>query len=208
MAKGPPEHSAGEESTETIALWASILGSRLAAQAVFALGRELRTMTPPELEHVPYLGRVRAARVYAVVELSRRLMSLPLERGVAIQCPRDVFAALAPRMLDLGRESFEALYLDTKHRIITQETISLGSLASCEVDPKEILRTALKVRAVGVIVAHAHANSGDPAPSAEDRALTRRLEQAAKTVGIKFLDHIVIGTEGYYSFADHLELAS
>ena len=197
MKKGPSEQG----SQDTIDLWGAILGSRAAAHSVFDLGREVRTMSAPELEQITHLGPARAARVYAVVELGRRLMALPLERGRAILDAQDVYDALAPGMLDLGRESFAALYLDARHQIITQQMIALGSISSVDVDPKEILRTALRVRAPVIIVAHAHVSSGDPTPSVEDRALTRRLTQATEVVGIKLLDHIIIGAGEHYSFA-------
>ena len=104
-------------------------------------------------------------------------------------------------MRDERREIFWALLLDTRNRLITALRISAGSLAASLVHPREAFRPAIREAAAAVLFAHNHP-SGDPTPSREDRRITARLREAGVLLGIPVLDHIVIGAESYFSFAD------
>lgn len=97
------------------------------------------------------------------------------------------------------KEHFVAFYLNARNRLIAQETVSIGTLTASLVHPREVFAPALEKRAAALIVAHNHP-SGDLHPSPEDREATRRLSRAAGLLGIGFLDHVVVGEAGYFSF--------
>ncbi len=117
----------------------------------------------------------------------------------------DVYEFLRPSMENLDREHFVAIHLDIRNYVIGVEEISIGTTASTQVYPKEVLKGALLANAMGIIVAHNHP-SGEVEPSEEDRKLTAGLKQACELVGINLVDHIIVGHEKYTSFADRQEL--
>ncbi len=104
---------------------------------------------------------------------------------------------------DTDREHFVVILLDRKNKMIGINTVSIGSLRAYVVHPREVLKPAILCNAAAMIFGHNHL-SGDPQPSQEDRALTTRLVEAGKLLGIQVLDHIIVGdaTVGYFSFAD------
>ena len=99
------------------------------------------------------------------------------------------------------REHFLLLALDGKGRVLAAHEVSVGSLTASIVHPREIMKVLILLNAAGFIVLHNHP-SGDPTPSAEDEALTARIRQAADLIGIRLLDHIVLGAGCYVSFSD------
>ena len=99
------------------------------------------------------------------------------------------------------REHFYTLLLDTKHRLIREVPVSIGSLNESVVHPREVYRSAIRESAAKVVFVHNHP-SGNPDPSPQDRALTRRLVDAGELVGIDVLDHIIVGHDTYFSFAE------
>lgn len=122
-----------------------------------------------------------------------------------IRCEDAVYELLRPDLAGLEQEAFVAVLLDSKHRPVKRVLVALGSLASVDVHPREVFREAIRAGAANVIVAHNHP-SGDPEPSGEDLALTRRLRDAGDLLGIKVLDHIIIGKDRYVSLAGRGEL--
>jgi len=110
-------------------------------------------------------------------------------------------AALRPFFAGLDREQFLVACLDAKHAIIGVNVVSIGTLTLSIVHPREVFKPAILLNACGIIAAHNHP-SGDPSPSAEDRVLTARLRQAGELIGIALLDHIILGDDRLYSFAD------
>ncbi|RLF60937.1 MAG: hypothetical protein DRN37_01855, partial [Thermoplasmata archaeon] len=112
-----------------------------------------------------------------------------------------VFHYLFHSMRDLKREVFKVLFLDRKNQLLADKDVFVGSLTGSAVYPREIITLALEYKAAALVFVHNHP-SGDPAPSPEDRRLTRDLIWAAKLLLIQVLDHIVIGNNRYYSFAD------
>lgn len=110
-------------------------------------------------------------------------------------------AALRPFFAGLDREQFLVACLDAKHAIIGVNVVSIGSLTLSIVHPREVFKPAILLNAHALIAAHNHP-SGDPSPSAEDRTLTARLRQAGELIGIALLDHIILGDDRLYSFAD------
>ena len=118
----------------------------------------------------------------------------------------DLFDYLYHRMRDKAREEFLTLFLDAKNRVVFIETLFQGTVTSSFVYPREVVREALKHQAAAVIFAHNHP-SGDPQPSNEDVIITRRLVFACRVVGITVHEHIIIGGNRYYSFADQGHIA-
>lgn len=121
-------------------------------------------------------------------------------------CPAQVVDAIAEDMRQLDREAFYVLHLNGKNQIISKELISLGSLNQSIVHPREVFKGALLNNSAAIIGVHNHP-SGDPAPSIEDREITRRLRDCAGIVGVTFLDHIIVGFPStgtqYFSFVEH-----
>jgi DNA repair protein RadC len=155
------------------------------------------------LERVPGVGTATAARVVASLELGRRAAADDVEPGGQVRGPADVFARMGPRLRDVPQEEFHALLLNSRHRIVREVLVTRGTLDSALVHPREVFRPAVAEGAAGVILVHNHP-SGDPTPSAEDRAVTRQLAEAGRAVGIPVLDHVVVGRGTYVSLADLL----
>jgi DNA repair protein RadC len=191
-------------------LLAIFLGSGLRGRDAVATARELlaehgplRTLLqrpPKELQHLRGLGPARACALTAALELGQRLLQAELERGAALSDPQSAGRYFAQRLRGLPQEVFAALFLDTRHRVIAFEELFQGTLDGAEVHPREVVRRALGHNAAAVIVAHNHP-SGNPEPSAADRAVTARLKQALALVDLRLLDHFVIGDGAPVSLA-------
>lgn len=154
-----------------------------------------------ELCQIPGIGPAKAAQILAAIELGKRTLSTPLTTGLRITGSQDVFRHFYPRLRDLRREVFKAILLDAKHCVIRDMTVSEGSLTVSVVHPREVFNQAVRESAAAILFLHNHP-SGDPTPSPEDHALTKRLVSAGEILGIRVLDHIVIGDGKYVSFAD------
>jgi DNA repair protein RadC len=114
----------------------------------------------------------------------------------------EVDALLREEMLASDRERFLTLMLNGKNKLLAIEEVSIGSLSSSIVHPREVFKAAILANAAALICAHNHP-SGDPTPSPEDRRITERLRSASEVVGISLLDHVVIGNPTFYSFAEN-----
>jgi DNA repair protein RadC len=124
----------------------------------------------------------------------------PPEQRTQVSCPEDAAALVRPRLEGLDREHCVLVTLDTKHRLIGVDTVSVGTADHTFMAPREIYRDALLAGASAIFVAHNHP-SGDPTPSADDRQVTRRLAQAGTTLGVELLDHLVVGDPDWVSLA-------
>jgi len=154
-----------------------------------------------ELCAVPGVGEAKAAQLKAALELGKRALAGPLTKGAKITSSRDLFTHYHPTLRDLRHEVFRVILLDAKHAIMRDATVSEGSLTLSIVHPREVFTLAVKESAAAVIFLHNHP-SGDPTPSQEDHVLTARLVSAGEVLGIRVLDHLVIGDGRYVSFAD------
>lgn len=154
-----------------------------------------------ELAAEPRVGLVRAATLTAAFGLARRLGEVAFRPGSPIRRGADVARIVRDSVRGSRRESFFAVLLDTRHRVLTVHVVSTGGLDAAPVHPREVFSPAIRDGAAAVVVAHNHP-SGDPAPSAEDRLVTERLREAGQLVGIPLLDHLVVGAERFYSFAE------
>lgn len=144
------------------------------------------------------LGRAKGSAVLAALELGRRLTTL---RGRPVHTPEDALAHLS-WLANCKRERFHVLYLDTRRRLIRAHTISVGTLEASLVHPREVFRPALELSASAILVAHNHP-SGDPEPSPDDLALTRRLDRAASLLGFRLIDHIIVAGNDWISLRQH-----
>ncbi len=151
------------------------------------------------------LGPTKAAAVAAAFELGRRRATQPERSRPAITSSADVFRYFAPGRTGRTREIFEIAILDVKHRLIRRKVITVGTLNLALVHPRDVFRPALAEGAAGIVLVHNHP-SGDPTPSEEDIRLTRQLGQAGEAVGIRVLDHVILGKGRWFSFADSKRL--
>jgi DNA repair protein RadC len=160
-----------------------------------------------ELCAIPGVGEAKAAQLKAALELGKRALAGPLTKGTKITSSRDLFTHYHPTLRDLRHEVFKVVLLDAKHAIMRDVTVSEGSLTLSIVHPREVFTLAVRESAAAVIFLHNHP-SGDPTPSQEDRILTARLVSAGEVLGIRVLDHLVVGDGRYVSFADKGWLAT
>lgn len=202
---GPPDLPSGPAATWPEAFLLEQLvseaGEKLPALSLWS------SLEPADLAYRYGLSVAAAWRLGVAVELGRRAVSANLPLTEPLRGGAEVFALLQPRLAGLSCESFHALYLDAKGRLAHERTVSLGTLTSSLVHPREVFAPAVAHRAAAVIVAHNHP-SGDPEPSAEDRATTRRLQRAGRLLGIELLDHVVVARSGYVSFLERGWLGS
>lgn len=122
-------------------------------------------------------------------------------RSVTVSSPKDIYTLIKDVVAEEQREIFHGLYLSTKNHLIRLETISIGSLNAAIVHPREILKPAIKYSAASFAIAHNHP-SGDPQPSAEDIAFTKRMAKCGDLMGIKLIDHVVVGKDSYFSLKE------
>ena len=146
------------------------------------------------------LGPARACALVAALELGTRHLQQQLERGDAFSDPDGAGQYLSRRLRPLPHEVFACLFLDTRHRLIAYEELFRGSLDGAEVHPREVAKRCLAHNAAAVILGHNHP-SGNPEPSAADRAVTTRLKQALALLDVRVLDHFVIGDGAPVSLA-------
>ncbi len=162
--------------------------------------RPLRDPAESELREMGFSSR-EAAALLAAREIGRRAVRRVLPRGRGFQSSHEVFTYFRPLVVDLKKECFWVAMLDGKNRLQRLERISEGCLTRALVHPREVFRPAIREAAAGLLFIHNHP-SGDPQPSQEDLELTRRLVECGNVVGIRVLDHVIIGGYRYFSFAD------
>jgi len=147
------------------------------------------------------LGLAKAATVLSAMELARRVSTRLRADLPAVTSPADAATLVMEDLRHKMREHFQILLLDTKHKVVGIEEISVGSLNASLIHPREVFRPAIRKACACLILVHNHP-SGDPTPSREDLEVTRRLCDAGRLVGIEVLDHVVIGDGCYISLKD------
>jgi len=172
------------------------------AESLLGAGlRGLAERSLPDLERVKGLGRAKATRLLAALELGARLASEGRTPAASFRTPQDAARYLLPRYGARPVETFGLLALDVRHRLRREAVVSVGCLTSSLVHPREVFQEAIVSRAAAIILFHNHP-SGDPEPSAEDLSLTRRLASAGTLLGIEVLDHVVLGAGRVVSLKD------
>jgi len=161
--------------------------------------RQLNRVPLEELVAVQGIGPNRARMILAAVELGRRLWP-DGDAAALVRGPETVFD-LCRDIRAANREHFVGFYLNSRNQVLRREVISIGSLNASIVHPREVYQPAIAVSAASLILAHNHP-SGDPTPSEEDLAITRRLVEAGRILGIDILDHVVVCRDAYASFKE------
>ncbi len=146
------------------------------------------------------IGQSKLCQLYAIAELAKRFYKEQLVCQETLTTPNDAYHYLVSHLAHLEREIFEVIFLDSKHCVITTQSLFKGTLNSVEVHPREIVREALKQNAAALILAHNHP-SGRAQPSEADKNITRLIQQACQLFNISVLDHFVIGRGEFFSFA-------
>ena len=154
-----------------------------------------------QLRQVPGVGPKNALGLKLVHEVARKFLRERLKGREFISSSREVYEYLIHSLRDLKKEIFQVIFLNGRNEVIQVETLFEGSLNSSAVYPREVIKSALDHHAAALVFAHNHP-SGDPTPSSQDFTITRDLFLAGKIMSIKVLDHLIIGRNRYYSFAD------
>ncbi len=154
-----------------------------------------------ELRAIKGIGPAKLAQLKACLEMARRLGQKKWQAGETLRSPENVFLHFQNRFRKERREIFYVVLLTNKNRKIREVKISEGSLTASLVHPREVFHPAIRESAAAVLFVHNHP-SGDPAPSQADIEITRRLKDVGETMGIRVLDHVVIGQDQYFSFND------
>lgn len=202
---------AGPQALSTIELLAIILRTGVGGENVINMSTRILAQYGglaglaradfAQLEAVKGLGPAKTAQLLAAFELGRRLTLESPEERLQIRSPADAAHLLTPLIGHKEQENFVVLYLDTRNRVTDREILYKGSLNTSLVRVAEVFRGAIRRNSAGIIVAHNHP-SGDPNPSPEDVALTRRLVKAGKLLEVDLLDHLVIGQNRYVSLRE------
>ncbi len=157
--------------------------------------------SPHELQEIKGIGPMNLFGIKFIKAVSERYLEKKLIKKDPVSNSKELFDYLYHSMRDKNRECFKALFLDAKNRVIAAETLFEGTLTASSVYPREVVAAALSHHAAALIFAHNHP-SGEPQPSPEDIAITRQLVFACRVIGITVHEHLVIGDNTYFSFAD------
>jgi DNA repair protein RadC len=205
---------AGLGDNEVIAV---LLGSGVPAHCALALAGDVLMMAGGvvglsrlgfhELQRIKGIGESRAARLVAAVELGRRVLTTAPDERTRFTKTEQMANYLLPLFGGHPVERFGIVFLDAKGRLIRATILSSGSLDTSIVHPREVFREAMVASAAAIVAFHNHP-SGDPSPSPEDRVLTHRLVAAGEVVGIRLVDHIILGDGRWFSFREATRLRS
>lgn len=202
----------GVKSLSNVELLAILLRTGSKKKSAIDLSREiinsfdgvknLANVSYEELTSINGIGRAKSCQLIASLELNKRISLAGLVESRKITSPEDVYNYFSELLKYDKREQFITILLNTKNEIITHLTISVGSLNSSIVHPREVFNAAVKKSAAAMVLLHNHP-SGNPAPSKNDKNITNRIIEAGSILGIDILDHIIIGYDRYYSFKEH-----
>ena len=186
LSLGTPRHDTKPQAKEALKRFKTLRG--------------VLSATPEELQQVQGIGPHSVFGILLVQAVAREFLKEKILDKPAFKSAQEIFDYLYHSMRDLKNEVFKVIYLTTKNQIIDTVDLFEGTVAGGTVSPRQVMETALGKHAASLIFVHNHP-SGDAAPSKSDRDLTRDLVFAASVLGIKVLDHIIIGNDRYYSFA-------
>uniref|UniRef100_I5AQT4 DNA repair protein radc n=1 Tax=Eubacterium cellulosolvens (strain ATCC 43171 / JCM 9499 / 6) TaxID=633697 RepID=I5AQT4_EUBC6 len=159
-----------------------------------------------QLREVRGIGDVKAVQILCLGELSRRISKREVRRRICFSAPSGVAEYYVESLRYEEQEVVCAVMLDTKNHLLGEAEISRGTVNQSLISPRELFLSALSFHAVSVILVHNHP-SGDPSPSGDDQDVTERIRCAGELLGIRLVDHIIIGDGEYFSFMEHGLLA-
>lgn len=201
----------GAEYLSEAELLAIILRVGNKGQSAFDLAKEilircqglggLDAKSVRELCEVRGIGLAKAAQIKAALEIGKRLRHAGRARGAEFRNSREVFDHMQAALRHQPREQFHVLLLNVRNKLLLEKKLFEGTLHESIVNPREVVKLAVNEQAAGIIFVHNHP-SGEPVPSKDDRELTKRLQRACEAVEIRVLDHVIIGGDRYFSFAD------
>lgn len=201
--------SRGSEVLSDAELIAVLLGSGIRGKDAITLGREWLMAAgslgsllsaPQQMKQLPGIGPTKRARLIAALELARRALGEQLSDRPSLNNPTDSGDYLRARLQHLPYEVFACLFLDNRHRVLAFEELFRGTVDGAQVHPREVVRACLRHNACAVILAHNHP-SGVAEPSQADHIVTRELCKALQLVGVRVLDHLIIGADAPVSMA-------
>lgn len=164
--------------------------------------RGLLSVGIPEMKSVKGLGLAKITALLSAVEIARRQLKEEIVGKNFLRDPKAVMDYLYSAMRDRKKELFKVIYMNKANCIIAEETLFEGTVDETVVHPREVLKSALEKNATGIVLIHNHP-SGRVQPSREDQELTRKIQGICHPVGIKVLDHIIVGDNQYFSFVEH-----
>lgn len=202
----------GKNALSDAELIAILIGSGSKKESAVALSKrilksvegnlnELSKLSVEKLCSFNGIGEAKAISIITALELSKRKQLEAIIIKPKIGSSKDVFQLMQPFIGDLPHEEFWVIYLNNSNKVLAKNQISKGGLTSTVVDVRLLLKKALELSSLGVIVCHNHP-SGKLQPSEADKQLTQKLKNAATTLDIKLLDHLIITEKEYFSFAD------
>lgn len=201
----------GVESLSDIELLAILIGSGTKKKNAIALADDILRVKHKEnnllytsiekLMEIEGIGLTKSCRIISGLELGKRLSKIDRFNQISFDSPESVANYLYIHYNNSTKEEFCILFLDTKNRVISVDTISIGTINQSLVHPREVFRSAILKNCNSIILAHNHP-SGDPTPSREDVLITERLIKAGEYLGIKILDHLVIGKNKFISLRE------
>jgi DNA repair protein RadC len=175
------------------------------AREILNLGKnnlnELGRLSVSDLMKVKGIGSAKAITIAAALELGRRRQAAGFVEKAAFKCSADIAHYLQPLICDYPHEVFGLLFLNKSNKIIQFEIISEGGITATVADPRVILKKAVLAEAINIVLCHNHP-SGSLLPSKADEDLTYKIKEGAKLLDIRVLDHIIVSSEGHFSFAD------
>lgn len=187
----------GAKGMPALELARDILASAYGDEGILGLHK----LTVPELMKIRGVGKVKAIQIQCILELSRRLSKKRAEEALHFHDPSTIAAYYMEDFRHSDQEQMNLMMLNTKNRLLGEQMISKGTANASIISPREIFLQALRFHAVSIILVHNHP-SGDPTPSREDIAFTKRVREAGLILGIELLDHVIIGDKKYVSFRE------
>jgi len=193
----------GAKALSDLELLAVLLGSGIKGKDVFEVARDILKLAHDDFDNISLeklkdtegVGLAKACQIMAAIEFSKRFL---IKDGIKIKNVDDVLR-LTEELKDKKQEYFLSLTLDGASNLIQKRTVFIGTLNHSIIHPREIFADAISDRAAGIIFVHNHP-SGNAEPSKEDIAITKRLMEVGKIVGIEIIDHVIIGKNGHFSF--------
>jgi DNA repair protein RadC len=202
---------AGPAALTPAELLAIVLGSGTAGENVLSLSKRLlaefrdlgglAAASLADLKKIRGIGDAKALQLVAIVELARRINAVAPETRPFVRKPEDLAALLSPQMAHLEQEEMRLVLLDTRNRLVSIETMAMGSKNAAEIRPADLFREPLRQGVYSFALAHNHP-TGDPTPSGQDIAFTQQVVEMGKQLQLELVDHVVIGGEGYCSLRE------